>query len=188
MDSEVLLQAPQPARTTFMRQLSTCWLPRRAYTLLYRGTRDGMSPVPFHARCDDMGPTLTLIHAYGGEVFGGYTRTAWRSHGFVGESYYLAGDDTTCLFGVTGPFGVARFRLLACDSDRALYSSPHLGPGFGYGGLTIDADPYHGGLFKNTSNSTIGPSFESPGSMACLTNGSDDFLPLEVEVYGVREC
>lgn len=45
--------------------------------LLYRMGRDGCSAEIFHKKCDDHGPTLTLINANGGYIFGGYSPTSW---------------------------------------------------------------------------------------------------------------
>jgi hypothetical protein len=47
--------------------------------LLYRSTRDGANANAFHYRCDDQGPTLTLIKDSYGFVFGGYTSKSWSS-------------------------------------------------------------------------------------------------------------
>lgn len=38
------------------------WLPAGAVkTLLYRGTRDGMTPLAFHRACDHKNGTLTIV-------------------------------------------------------------------------------------------------------------------------------
>ena len=34
---------------------------RRKYTLLYRGSRDGLNAWGFNSKCDDKSPTLTII-------------------------------------------------------------------------------------------------------------------------------
>jgi len=58
------------------------WLDRGAATklgLLYRASSDGLEAVDFHSRCDNKGPTVTVIKCTGGYIFGGFTRTPWTS-------------------------------------------------------------------------------------------------------------
>jgi len=45
-------------------------------TLLFRGSRDGFAASTFHEKCDNAGPTVTIIEA-GGGVFGGFTTQSW---------------------------------------------------------------------------------------------------------------
>eukprot|EP00957_Ditylum_brightwellii_P175044 13327643-Ditylum_brightwellii.AAC.1 len=47
--------------------------------LLYRASRDGWQASNFHAKCDNQGPTLTVIRTTGGYIFGGYCDTPWSS-------------------------------------------------------------------------------------------------------------
>ena len=49
-------------------------------TLLYRASRDGWGSSHFHSKCDNKGPTLTVIKCTGGYVFGGYANAAWTSN------------------------------------------------------------------------------------------------------------
>ena len=42
-------------------------------------SRDGKRAIEFHRRCDNKGPTITLIRTAGGVVCGGYTSQPWRS-------------------------------------------------------------------------------------------------------------
>ncbi|XP_071079867.1 uncharacterized protein [Haliotis cracherodii] len=52
---------------------------RKAFTLLYQATRDGCSAPVFHQKCNDKGPTVTLLYNTAGYVFGGYTSIAWTA-------------------------------------------------------------------------------------------------------------
>jgi len=62
------------------------WLPPNQNfnpKLLYRGSRDGMSPQDFHLKCDGKGPTITLIKCYYGKqnqeaVIGGFIDQSWH--------------------------------------------------------------------------------------------------------------
>lgn len=70
-DSDVVAGLHPDGRASFLASLMTTWLPGgRAYSLLYRGTRDGLTAAQFHKRCDDMGPTLVLVKSDNGSVFG----------------------------------------------------------------------------------------------------------------------
>jgi len=66
--------------------------------LLYRMRTDGCSPQIFHDKCDDKGPTLTLVHA-NGYVFGGFNPTSW-----ISEYAYSESEDAF-LFSISEPSG-----------------------------------------------------------------------------------
>ena len=53
----------------------------KTFRLLYSFTRDGCGLQPFHNRCDNQGPTVTVLYNPQGSVYGGYTSVAWRSSG-----------------------------------------------------------------------------------------------------------
>jgi hypothetical protein len=42
-------------------------------SLLYSGSIHGWDPIDFHSRCDNKGPTITLIKVEDGDCIGGYT-------------------------------------------------------------------------------------------------------------------
>ena len=61
------------------------WLPvhdtgmrRRHLRLLYRASRDGFAAGCFHSRCDNNGPTVTIVKS-GEYIFGGFTVQSWTS-------------------------------------------------------------------------------------------------------------
>ena len=47
--------------------------------LLYRASRDGFAASDFHSRCDNKGPTITIIKSKGERIFGGVTSLPWDS-------------------------------------------------------------------------------------------------------------
>lgn len=49
------------------------------FKLLYRGSRDGFGAADFHAKCDAIEHTVTIIKTSDGHVCGGYAKEAWRS-------------------------------------------------------------------------------------------------------------
>ena len=45
--------------------------------LCYRASRDGWKGEDFHRKCDDVGPTVTLVKCRT-NVFGGFTDQSWK--------------------------------------------------------------------------------------------------------------
>jgi hypothetical protein len=41
--------------------------------MLYRGTEHGWKSEVFHSRCDEKGPTISLLKVKDGDCIGGYT-------------------------------------------------------------------------------------------------------------------
>ena len=59
-------------------ELLSSWLGSQqgSWILLYRSTRDGCSPAEFHSRCDNKGPTVTIVNS-GECIFGGFAEPSW---------------------------------------------------------------------------------------------------------------
>ena len=58
------------------------WIPMEfilagEWRLLFRGSRDGFTASAFHSRCDNKGPTVTVVNS-DGNIFGGFTESAWE--------------------------------------------------------------------------------------------------------------
>jgi hypothetical protein len=49
--------------------------------LIYRGTRDGMTPNDFHNKCDNKGKTICLFLNDKDNIFGGYSSIPWTNNG-----------------------------------------------------------------------------------------------------------
>ena len=61
------------------QQKLVTWLgdsPQSTCSLLYRASRDGWAASNFHARCDNKGPTVTVVLS-GTNIFGGFTEQSW---------------------------------------------------------------------------------------------------------------
>ncbi|KAK6183188.1 hypothetical protein SNE40_010715 [Patella caerulea] len=55
------------------------WIGRSVdFKLVYKASRDGMSPAIFHQKCDNKGPTVVIGYNTDGCVFGGYTSVDWK--------------------------------------------------------------------------------------------------------------
>ena len=62
------------------RQMLLDMLPYRSgkWRLLFRASRDGFEAKSFHSKCDNKGPTVTVVKS-GSFIFGGFTEVAWKS-------------------------------------------------------------------------------------------------------------
>ena len=54
---------------------------RTVYTLIYKATRDGDSPLIFHKKVDGIKNTLTLISTDSGYRCGGFVTKEWNTSG-----------------------------------------------------------------------------------------------------------
>ena len=48
------------------------------WKLLFRGSRDGFEAQTFHSKCDNRGPTVTIVKS-GNYIFGGFSEKSWDS-------------------------------------------------------------------------------------------------------------
>ena len=63
------------------RRVLESWLPeamKGECRLLFRASRDGFAASAFHSKCDDKGPTITVVTS-GANIFGGFTEKSWTS-------------------------------------------------------------------------------------------------------------
>jgi hypothetical protein len=60
---------------------------------LYKATRDGFKSSDFHIRCDNSGPTISLIKSSHGKTFGGYTNLPWHS-----QNSFIPGTKNSFIF------------------------------------------------------------------------------------------
>ena len=57
------------------------WLPEAmagGWRLLFRASRDGYAASVFHSKCDNKGPTVTVVKSRG-NIFGGFTEESWTN-------------------------------------------------------------------------------------------------------------
>jgi hypothetical protein len=101
----------------------------KRFSLLWRGTRDGVGALDFHNRCDGHANALTLILDTKRNVFGGFTPVEWDS------SNSLKADDSlrSFLFTLKNPHNIParRFALKAERKGEAISCSSMCGLYFG---------------------------------------------------------
>ena len=64
------------------RKILKGWLPEAMvgeWRLLFRASRDGFAASAFHSKCDNKGPTVTVVKS-GANMFGGFTEKPWTSN------------------------------------------------------------------------------------------------------------
>jgi hypothetical protein len=151
------------------------------FRLLYRGSRDGFGASDFHSHCDGHCPTLTVILAENGSVFGGYTPVAWHSR----NAYISDTNVKSFLFTLKNPHDIEpRIFPLKPDQARyAIYGSSGCGPIFGSG--------YNLCLLDNCNTSAsnyttwFGSAYVNDTGLAGATflTGSPTFTVREIEVF-----
>jgi hypothetical protein len=111
---------------------------QKAFTLLWRGSRDGFHGRDFHQRCDGHPNTLTVILDTGGNIFGGFTPVEWesrtwnRKHGPENNCPKADPSLRSFIFTIKNPHNVPerRFALKTERKDKAIYCYSECGPRF----------------------------------------------------------
>ncbi|CAG8585205.1 2294_t:CDS:2 [Cetraspora pellucida] len=109
------------------------------FKLLVRGSRDGFSAATFHDRCDNQGPTITLLKVNNSKhVIGGYNPLSWGST----NTWRYTRDSFICQFNIDYKKKmVAKLgRVIPACSQYAISDSQYNGPCFGDGDLWITDD------------------------------------------------
>eukprot|EP00466_Bigelowiella_natans_P011718 jgi/Bigna1/42525/e_gw1.65.80.1 len=152
--------------------------------LLYKGSRDGFSAANFHSKCDNKGPTLTLVSVgeglKTGFIFGGFNSYLWNSSD---GSYYAVPQ--SLLFSLRRNTKGTKPHLIKLRryNNNHIYCHSGYGPIFGSGhGLCIASD-------CNTNTSSYSKltgrhNFEAPPECGlAYFAGSRNFKVSEIEIY-----
>ena len=110
------------------------WTGFKNIDLIFRGSRDGMTCNDFHKKCDNQGPTITLIKNDKGYIFGGYTSVSW-----TGDGNYHS-DPKSFLFTLTNINGTEPTKCQISSTGNSVYHDNNYGPTFG-GGHDIYINP-----------------------------------------------
>ncbi|XP_052213304.1 interferon-induced protein 44-like [Dreissena polymorpha] len=169
----------------YMSQLES-WIGTgpKIFTLLYQITRDGCNATTFHQKCDNQGPTVTVLYNQEGSVYGGYGSLSWNSssgwitdaNAFIFQLRYSGSDKPT------------KFPIKDTHTQLGLYGNSTYGPTFG-GGHDLQA-------FTGTVNSSGGyfalngrmnvHSFDYQGlTVDKINNGN--LQVTELEVYAITD-
>jgi hypothetical protein len=149
------------------------------FTLLYRGTRDGMDAKSFHAKCDGKGATFTIIRAETtGNVFGGYHAGSWGGSGWK--------TDKSWLYSLKNKTGKV-LKYNTSSTTNCAYSNSSQGPTWGSGN---DLKIVNKMTSKNnTCNPAVYKSADSKFASETINNqtlaGANKFAVNEIEVFMV---
>jgi len=154
------------------------WLPQRRFSLLYKATRDGFDGKDFHSKCDNKGPTITIIQSKGGYLFGGFTSQSWE-----GNNVYKA-DPTSFIFTLTNPHSLppTQYPIKPDKIQKAIQCYHSHCAVFGGSDIRINSASH-----QNTSSCTKFPyTFTNTTGKGNTTfTGAEYFTTAEVEVYVV---
>ena len=148
--------------------------------LLYKATRDGFQANAFHARCDNIPNTVTVISNNLNYIFGGYTAARWSS-----TAKWIA-DPTAFIFSLrrNGISNDYKLPILPTEVIYAIYGSSSYGPTFGYYDIDIkDQSNILTGSYSYIYSYTP-PTYPSGSDRSTyLTGGYQNWLTTEIEVY-----
>jgi len=137
--------------------------PFKKWTLLYQWTKDGKSNKIFHEKCDNKGPTVTVVHANGGYIFGGFADLPWSSPLKRQKREWKESKDSF-LFSITDnekkrqPYQCLSFQ----NYHKAMLHSQDDGPTFGcHNGFMIRHDLCLN-LNQSTIESELGGTYRTP--------------------------
>jgi hypothetical protein len=147
------------------------------WELIYKASRDGFDANAFHSRCNNKGPTMTIIQSNNNYLFGGYTAVPWTSDG----SY--KNDTTAFLFTLTNPHDIppTKYLINPSQSANAVYHNSSYGPTFGSGHDIYLAN----GSNSNNSSYTNFPSgyTDTTGKGNATFTGARNFTSSDIEVF-----
>lgn len=153
---------------------------KQIWKLLYKASVDGWGAARFHELCDDKGPTLTVIQAEKGHLFGGFSPISWQSSG----NYIW--DQGTWLFSLTNPTNTPckiPNSIHMCGDQEQKFSTFHdasVGPTFGGGHDIGIVDRPN----EELSYSGLGYNFiPEKGNPYAFFVGAVHFLVSEIEVF-----
>ena len=147
-------------------------------SLLYKVSRDGDASSNFHNKCDNKGPTLTLVRCTRGYRFGGFTNQSWASHynSNYGSGNYNVNDPYAFLFSLE-----FREKYPVYDGNNALYDCSGNGPSFGSG-----SDLLISNSCTQSDSSSGFPNCYCGTRTRALTGGANNFKVNELEVYKIE--
>ena len=150
--------------------------------LIYRGSRDGTLSKNFHEKCDNKGPTITLIKNEKGNIFGGFSSISWTSQNNNKQA------PNSFLFTLTNIYGInpTKFQLKNNNDSCAIVDYSNYGATFGAGSDLYVSNDFNN---NNDSYSYFPCSYEdSIGKGKSIftgnTNNNNDRLKIkEIEVF-----
>jgi len=151
----------------------------KRWRLLFRASKDGFASTQFHAKCDNKGTTVTVIHSTLNHVFGGYTALPWQSYG---DAYQQDPKAFIFLLRSSNKLYKKPQKWTVKVVSTSVYHSSGYGPTFGGG---FDFYLCSGCDTTNSSYSNAGNSYNCPTDQTLLA-GSYNFMVKDYEVYQIK--
>lgn len=154
------------------------WLPPQEgkWQLLMRASRDGFAAETVHSKCDNKGPTVTIVKS-GSNIFGGFTEKSWDSF-----SEWVRCSQAF-LFSIVNPHGLDPTKMaLFQRHEHSIYCKASHGPTFGG-----RHDLHISGNANNDASSyaNLGCSYQCPTGQNARTflAGVKNFTVTDYEVF-----
>ena len=169
----------------YMDQLQQ-WIGKgpKQFNLIYNITSDGCNSTTFHQKCDNQGPTVTVLYNPQGTIYGGYTALSWDQSGLYGN------DPSAFLFRLQYNGKEAGNRFPCVAGANAMYKHASDGPTFGGNhdlltfSYTVNAS---GGYYTLNGSSKMGVNnnFYNYNGITSSQINNDSMQVTELEVYRV---
>jgi len=145
------------------------------FTLWYQASKDGFSGSTFHSKCDNKGPSVTVMRT-STNIFGGYNGDSWNQSGSYGT--------TAWLYVLDNPSHTP-LKLSQKSSSNGAYGYSSYGPTWGGGhDLYVSSGMRDNSSYTNPSSYQVASGYSGSYTNSTLA-GSYNFTPDEVEVWGV---
>jgi hypothetical protein len=153
------------------------------WELLYRGSRDGYTAGAFHAKCDAVLNTVTVILTSDGAIFGGFTPIPWES----GNGHYKEDPSgKSFVFVVKNLLSLTEKRFALTFAPYAIYCNSGYGPTFGCHSIHV-ANACNA---NSSSYIDLGLSYSGDAGIAGARffRRRIQFTVKEIEVFKVGSC
>jgi len=152
------------------------------FNLLYRASVDSFSAKIFHEKCDQKGPTITIVQTTDGYVFGGYSSQSWDSDNRFSQP--STSDSHYFIFTLLNPYHIPPTKYIPIYSDyHYSYSIRGYGPVFG---RTNSYDFYITSSGKECCQNFPSSFFDTTGKGKTTLTPHPKFTVKDYEVYEVR--
>ena len=158
------------------------WIGYKKLELLFRGTKDGMTSQSFHNKCDNQGPTITLIKNDKGNIFGGYASISWNNDN--NNTWHSAPE--SFLFTLINIYNTEPIKLPSKnDKHEIRHYSISYGPAFGGGcDIGICGDILNSGGWSYFPKTYIDSTGKGKSIFTGkLNNNNVNFEVKEIEVF-----
>ncbi|CAH3183392.1 unnamed protein product, partial [Porites lobata] len=161
---------------------------RSRFVTCWHAKQDGWAASTFHGKCDDKGPTVTIIQV-GSFIFGGYSDVSWKSHPDTCTARYSRKAFIYSLTNNNGSghavYNPVKLRVKPNKHYGAVTTCDSKGPIFGWLDMVISNN-----AASNQDSSTfcgyrylLPPGYSLSGSKCTFYAGSYKFTPTNIEVF-----